>query len=111
MVVSWVSAAIFAACIIAFFGGVAVGGTRQRWNEALPGLYDVRSPLMTIAIRAHFISGGVLLHLGPIQLIGGLRRAVPGLHHGLGRIYVVSAGVAGLGGSSSSSGKAPSAAR
>ena len=95
---SWVSAAIFAAYILDFFGGAAVGGDSQRWNEALPGLYDVRSPLTTIAIGAHFITGGVLLLLGPIQLIGGLRRAVPTLHRWLGRIYTISAGVAGLGG-------------
>ncbi len=40
---SWVSAAIFAAYILDFFGGVAVGGDSQRWNEALP--WPVRCPL------------------------------------------------------------------
>ena len=98
MAASWASGAIFAAYILAFFGGVALNGASQRWNEALPGLHDARSPLTTIAIGAHFITGGVLLLLGPIQLIGVVRRAFPGLHRWLGRIYVVSAGVAGLGG-------------
>lgn len=96
--VSWVSGAIFATYIIAFFGGAAIGGAGARWNESLPGLNDVGSPLTNIAIGAHFIAGGVLLLLGPIQLIGSVRRAVPGLHRWLGRIYVASAAMAGLGG-------------
>ncbi len=54
--------------------------------------------LATLAIGSHFITGGVLLLLGPIQLIGGIRRAVPALHRWLGRIYVVCVGLAGLGG-------------
>ncbi|WP_313324742.1 DUF2306 domain-containing protein [Sphingobium yanoikuyae] len=98
VVASWASGAIFATYIIAFFGGAAIGDASQRWNGALPGLYDARSPSINLAIGAHFLAGGVLLLLGPIQLIGGVRRAVPWLHRGLGRIYVLSAGMAGLGG-------------
>ncbi|CCV13954.1 hypothetical protein MESS4_610061 [Mesorhizobium sp. STM 4661] len=33
---SWISGAIFAAYIIAFFGGVALAGAGERWNESLP---------------------------------------------------------------------------
>ncbi|CCV13953.1 DUF2306 domain-containing protein [Mesorhizobium sp. STM 4661] len=67
-------------------------------TSPFPDLYDGRSLLATAAIGAHFIAGGVLLLLGPVQLIGGVRRAVPWLHRWLGRIYVISAGLAGLGG-------------
>ncbi|WP_157216539.1 DUF2306 domain-containing protein [Flavisphingomonas formosensis] len=95
---SWVSAAIFGAYIILFFGGMAARGTTLRWNEALPALYDARLPLAALAIGLHFITGGILLLLGPIQLIGAIRRAVPALHRWLGRAYVLSAGLAGLGG-------------
>lgn len=95
---SWISGAIFAAYIISFFGGVALGGAGARWNESLPDLYDGRSLATTVAIGAHFIAGGVLLLLGPIQLIGGVRRRLPALHRWLGRVYVTSAGLAGFGG-------------
>ncbi|TWB70795.1 putative membrane protein DUF2306 [Nitrospirillum amazonense] len=96
--VTWASGAIFGAYILAFFGGTAVNGTAARWNESLPALHDAGAPVATAAIGAHFIAGGILLLLGPIQLMGGVRRAVPGLHRWLGRLYVMCAGFAGLGG-------------
>lgn len=96
--VSWISGAIFATYIVVFFGGALAAGMGERWNRALPGLYDAGTPLATLAIGAHFLTGGVLLLLGPIQLIGPVRRAAPALHRWLGRLYVVSAGAAGLGG-------------
>ncbi len=95
---TWISGAIFAIYILAFFGGVALRGAAERWNESLPGLHDAASPAATLAIGVHFAAGGVLLLLGPIQLIGRLRRRLPALHRWLGRTYVISAGLAGLGG-------------
>ncbi len=95
---SWLSGAIFGAYILAFFGGSALNGMAERWNESLPALHDAATPLATLAIGSHFVTGGVLLLLGPIQLIGAVRRAVPGFHRWLGRLYVLCAGLAGLGG-------------
>lgn len=96
--VSWLSGIIFAGYIIAFFGGSLVGGEAYRWNEALPDLYDPSSRLSTSAIGAHFLAGSILVLLGPVQLIGRLRRRIPWLHRWLGRIYVASAAAAGVGG-------------
>lgn len=95
---TWIAGAVFAAYIVVFFGGVALGGNGERWNESLPGLYDANVPAAIVAIGSHFVAGSVLLLLGPIQLIGRLRRSMPALHRGLGRVYVVTAGLAGLGG-------------
>lgn len=95
---SWISGAIFAAYIIGFFGGVAFRGEGARWNEALPDLYDSRAWLSTAAIGTHFLAGGVLLLLGPVQLFARIRSAFPAVHRWLGRLYVLSAGMAGLGG-------------
>ncbi|PSJ42296.1 hypothetical protein C7I55_06475 [Sphingomonas deserti] len=95
---SWVSGAIFGAYILAFFGGTAWQGLAARWNESLPALHDPATPLATAAIGAHFVAGGILLLLGPVQLIGRLRRALPAVHRWLGRVYVLCAGAAGLGG-------------
>ncbi|HTG37652.1 DUF2306 domain-containing protein [Sphingomonas sp.] len=95
---SWISGAIFAAYILAFFGGTAAAGLAERWNGSLPGLFDRRNLIASIAIGLHFLAGGILLLLGPVQLIGAVRRRAPALHRQLGRAYVVAAALAGVGG-------------
>ncbi|HEX6785197.1 MAG TPA: DUF2306 domain-containing protein, partial [Sphingomicrobium sp.] len=95
---AWISGAIFGLYILLFFGGTAFGGAVDRWNESLPGLHRAGASLATGAIGMHFAAGGILLVLGPIQLMGRIRRAVPAIHRWLGRLYVVLAGLAGLGG-------------
>lgn len=96
--VSWISGAIFGAYILIFFGGSALGGNAAQWNESLDGLHDPASLWGTLAIGAHFLTGGILLLLGPVQLIGTVRRALPALHRWLGRLYVLAAALAGAGG-------------
>ncbi|MGO4862208.1 DUF2306 domain-containing protein, partial [Campylobacter jejuni] len=86
------------AYIVAFFGGAALRGTPEQWNASLPALFDRAGPVGTMAIGAHFVAGGVLLLLGPIQLIARLRTGWPGLHRWLGRVYVTAAAVTGAGG-------------
>lgn len=98
VVVTWISAALFGAYIVAFFGGAALRGTPEQWNASLPALFDRAGPVGTMAIGAHFVAGGVLLLLGPIQLIARLRTGWPGLHRWLGRVYVMAAAVTGAGG-------------
>jgi len=95
---SWISAGLFGAYILAFFGGMAVGGTPERWNQSLPRLHEAATPGATLAIGAHFVTGGILLLLGPMQLIGGVRRRWPAVHRWIGRLYVGAAALAGLGG-------------
>ena len=96
--VTWISAAVFGAYIVSFFGGAALRGSPERWNESLPALFDRAGPAGTAAIGAHFIAGGLLLLLGPIQLIASVRRAAPAVHRWLGRGYATAAAVAGAGG-------------
>lgn len=95
---SWLSGVIFAAYILLFFGATVLRDDGSRWNEALPGLFDPRTVIATTAIGLHFVAGGALLLLGPVQFIGRLRRSVPALHRWLGWLYVSSAGLAGIGG-------------
>ncbi len=61
---TWFSGMIFGAYIIAFFGGAALRGAQDRWNEALPALHDPGSPMSNLAIGEHLITGGVRLRLG-----------------------------------------------
>ncbi len=95
---SWLSAALFGAYILAFYGGTLAGGAPDRWNESLPRLHEAATPFATIAIGAHFVTGGILLLLGPVQLIAAIRNRIPAIHRWLGRLYVTAAAIAGLGG-------------
>jgi len=95
---SWISGALFGAYILLFFGGTALSGEAARWDESLEGLHDPERLWATLAIGLHFLTGGILLLLGPVQLINSVRRSRPLLHRWLGRLYVLSAGLAGVGG-------------
>jgi hypothetical protein len=52
----------------------------------------------TAGIAAHFAAGGIILLLGPIQLIARVRGAAPAFHRWAGRLYVAAAFTAGIGG-------------
>ena len=95
---TWISSAIFGAYIFAAYGGALQDGALERWNNVLPQLYLPTSPLAAIGIGVHFATGAVLLLLGPIQLIGSVRRRAPAFHRWTGRVYVGAAFLAGVGG-------------
>ncbi len=94
----WVSAGIFSAYILAFYVGAIPRHAMAQWNENLPRLYDGRSPVATAAIAAHFLTGAILLLLGPVQLSDAVRRWSLRTHRWLGRVYAGAALVAGAGG-------------
>lgn len=96
--VAWASAAIFGAYIIVHYAAAAPLGVMNQWNETLPRLYQPRTPAAVIGIGAHFLTGGALLLLGPIQLIAAIRNRAPAVHRWIGRVYVAAAAIAGLGG-------------
>ena len=95
---AWFSAAFFGAYIVFFYAGAIAVGTPAQWNANLPGLFDARAPMGTAGIAAHFAAGGIILLLGPIQLIARVRTAAPAFHRWAGRLYVLAAFIAGLGG-------------
>jgi hypothetical protein len=95
---SWISAASFGLYIVAFYLGAIPAGHMDQWNGNLPGLYEKANIVSWLAMAAHLATGAVILLLGPVQLIGAVRRRWPRAHRYLGRVYVFTAGVAGLGG-------------
>src|SRR3954468_5328658 len=95
---AWLSAAFFGTSIVFFYAGAIAVGTRAQWTATLPGLFDPRAPMGTAGIAAHFAAGGTILLLGPIQLVSRIRGAAPAFHRWAGRIYVLAAFVAGIGG-------------
>jgi len=95
---SWVSAASFGLYILAFYLGAIPAGHMELWNQNLPGLYAKGDTVSWLAMAAHLATGAVILLLGPVQLIGAIRCRWPRVHRYLGRVYVFTSGVAGLGG-------------
>lgn len=96
--IAWLSAALFGAYIVLFYAGAIAVGTPAQWNANLPGLFDPRAPMGTAGIAAHFAAGGIILLLGPIQLVSRIRNAARAFHRWAGRVYVLAAFIAGIGG-------------
>lgn len=99
LAILWISIGAFGASILATYVHDGLTGQAQRWNEGiLPGLFDPDHLLATLGIGLHFATGGVLMLLIPLQLIGPLRRRYPALHRWSGRVSVAAALLAGVGG-------------
>lgn len=95
---SWISAGLFGLYILAFYLGAIPDDQLQRWNDNLPGVYDPANRAAFLAMAAHLATGAIILVLGPLQLMDGVRQAAPRLHRYLGRVYVATSAIAGLGG-------------
>jgi Predicted membrane protein (DUF2306) len=95
---SWLSAAIFGMYILAFYLGALPGQHLNRWNDNLPGLYSKHSLFALVTMSAHLATGSIILLLGPVQLIGTIRSRWPRFHRWCGRLYVLTAFLAGIGG-------------
>lgn len=99
LAVTWLSTGIFSLYIALFYGGAILAGTLERdWNEVLPRLYETASTPAAWMIGMHFFAGSAVLLLGPLQFITALRTRHPALHRWTGRVYVLSALAAGVGG-------------
>ena len=96
--VVWTSALLFGLYILAFYFIALLQGNTVQWNEVLPGLYDKETQMATIGIGMHFAAGGIILILGCIQLIDSIRQKYPIIHSWLGRLYVLAAITAAIGG-------------
>lgn len=95
---SWISAGLFGLYILAFYLGAIPHQHLSAWNDNLPGVYQPGNIVALVAMGAHLAAGGIILVLGPIQLIDRIRRAAPRVHRHIGRVYVVTSVVTGTGG-------------
>ena len=94
----WVSAALFGLYILAFYAAALYEGNLERWNKMLPRLYEQSTTAATTGIGLHFAMGGVILVLGSIQLMEGVRTRFPAWHRWIGRVYVTACLLAAVGG-------------
>jgi hypothetical protein len=95
---SWMSASAFGLYILAFYLGNFAGGHAELWNNNLDGLYEKGNLTSLAGMAAHLAAGAVVLLLGPVQFIAAVRSRWPWVHRWIGRVYVATCGLAGLGG-------------
>jgi uncharacterized membrane protein len=94
----WISALLFGLYIFAFYVAALTDGDLSSWNRGLPGLYEEDKPAATMGIGLHFATGAIILILGSIQLLKGVRNRYPKVHRWIGRIYVSASILTALGG-------------
>lgn len=56
--------------------------------DGLSPFFDIDMPMVTFVMFFHLITGGIMLVLAPLQLIGPLRKRFRGLHRWCGRVVV-----------------------
>jgi uncharacterized membrane protein len=95
----WISSGIFGLYIVAYYGGHYVQGDLAKWNgKMLPNLYEEGYPNAIRGVGLHFVAGGIILMLGSIQLVEGIRDRFLNFHRWVGRIYVVACIFTAIGG-------------
>ncbi len=94
----WTSSMLFGLYILAFYAAALYEGDMERWNGVLPRLYETQTTSANAGIGLHFAAGGIILILGAIQLMEGIRDRFPAFHRWTGRLYVVSCLFAAVGG-------------
>jgi uncharacterized membrane protein len=95
--VVWLSGLLFGVYIVAFYVAAWAGGDLARWNDGLPNLHGSEGAA-NAGIGLHFATGALLLVLGSVQFVGGLRRRAPAVHRAIGVAYVLAAAATALGG-------------
>ena len=102
-VVSWFAVAIlgqliFAAYVVALYGGAVAAGQMGQWNRVTPRAWIPGETLGNVVFGSHVLFTVVVVLGGLIQLLPPLRRRAPVLHRWNGRAYLLLAMVLSVGG-------------
>lgn len=102
-VIAWTGVAllgqlVFAAYVLVFYGGSALAGEPERWNDVLPHGWKASAVVDNMVLAAHLAFTVLIVLGGFVQLLPGVRRRAPLLHRWTGRAYLLSAAVLSLGG-------------
>ncbi len=89
---------MFAAHVILFYGGKALGGDITAINKRLINGFIDGDLIGNIVLLSHLVFAFVITLGGPLQLVPQIRTHVPRFHHWNGRIYLLAAVIMALGG-------------
>jgi hypothetical protein len=99
VIMVWISSCLFGLYIIAYYAGGYASGNLTKWNSsALPNLYEEGYPNAIRGVGLHFVFGGIILMMGSIQFIEGIRDRFILVHRWVGRVYVVACIFTAIGG-------------
>jgi hypothetical protein len=79
---------MFAAYIVALYGGSAVRGEFARWNTLMTHGHVVGAPLGNAATGLHMVAAALVMLVGALQLLPWLRARAPAFHRWSGRLYL-----------------------
>lgn len=89
---------IFGAYIVALYGGAITRGDPARWNAVMTHGHVVGATAGNAAVAVHLLLAAVIMLGGALQLVPGLRTALPRLHRYNGRMYLLGAVLAAISG-------------
>lgn len=82
---------LFAFYILGFYGGTALRGDWQAWNDRLINGFVSGDIAGNAALVSHMILALIMNVAGPLQFVPAVRKRAPTLHRWMGRIYITTA--------------------
>lgn len=89
---------VFAAYVLALYGGALAAGELQRWNTVTPRGHLPGEPWGNLVFGSHVAFTVVVVLGGLVQLLPPLQRHAPALHRWNGRLYLGCAALLAVGG-------------
>ena len=89
---------IFVVYVISFYGGSAVQGNLEAWNEVVPNAYTPGHTVGNVAVAMHLLLAVIIMVGGPLQMIPQMRHHAPSFHHWNGRLYMLAVFVTSIAG-------------
>ncbi len=87
---------LFALYVAILYGGAALRGDFARWNAVMTHGHVPGHGAGNAATAVHLLAAAVIMASGALQLLPGLRAALPRLHRWNGRLYLATAVAASL---------------
>ena len=89
---------MFVAYILSFYGGAVVAGDLAKWSKVVSPGYVHGDSMGNFALAMHLVVAVIITVGGPLQLIPQVRARVPVFHRWNGRVYLLTAFLAGISG-------------
>lgn len=98
LMVAMLGQGVFMLYVARLYGGALIAGDLNGWNRVMPRGHVPGDTVGNSVLATHLLFTLTVLLGGMLQLWPSLRRAAPRVHHWVGRCYLLSAVVLGLGG-------------